>query len=262
MGRPLGFIIISLLFLSCNSDDAPTQPVTADFAGYWQLDKTLKDGVSVGFDKIPSSLATNLQNQYFFLDGTTNQFELILEVSISVVFYAGQWDINAGTFTTKYKSGGSSIYNVKSFSKNEFILIDQTNREYDLIFKRIEKDNYPETILSSTINGQAYIAVSNQAYSRNGIIELTGENSVGDWIAIFINNPENLVAKQVYPIGTSGVYRSSLSADSFTSIQGQFEIKKITSSYISISFLFDCKNQSGAQVSITNGIFKAIVKKD
>ncbi len=264
MKKNIGFVIVSLLLISCGGDKqvVPVLPTIKDVSGYWKLDKMLKNGVSVSFDQNPNTLATNLQNQYAVFNDSNNSFEMILEIPITVIIYKGSWELNQSTFTTKYAGGGSAIYDVKSFTANELVLVDQRNREFDLSFKRLLVDDYPETVLTANVNGQGFVGNGNQAYRSTSSLALTGENLAGEWINLTINNPDALVAGQSFALGLgNGIYRATPNGTLLGSIDGNITINKISSTYISLSFQFNAKTQSSAQVSITNGTFKAIIKR-
>jgi len=263
MKKNIVFVIVALLLVSCDKETILVLPTIQDVSGYWKLDKMLKNGVSTSFDQNPNTLATNLQNQYVTFNELNDSFEMTLEVPITVIIYKGSWALDQKTLTTKYTGGGSAVYDIKSFSANEIVLVDQGNREFDLSFKRLQKDDYPETVFTANINGQAFVGNGNQAYRSTSSLQLTGENLSGEWINIGINDPDALTKGQSYamsPLG--GIYRATPGGELYSAVDGNITINKISSTYISISFQFNAKTQGGSEVAIANGIFKAIIKNN
>lgn len=262
----LSHVIVVFFFLllsSCSEDEQSAFPTKSDLEGYWKLTKIERSGTAISFDdyQSPNNSAKGIDNQYYSFSSTGEVIEMT-ETSINVIIWKGQWDLVEDQLNISFTIGGSPKFNVISFNQSEIELTNQLALEYGLIFTRIEKDDFPETLMSATVNGQEFEARSNQAYLESGgYIQLSGENIQSDWISIIINNPSTLTAGATYAIGDgqiSAVYRSG--TENFGAYEGQLTIEKIKTDYISATFSFKAKLSSGSEVNITNGKFKAIVK--
>ncbi|HNV27513.1 MAG TPA: DUF6252 family protein [Cyclobacteriaceae bacterium] len=264
--NPVIIVFFFFLLISCSEDKQPDKPVfptKSDLEGYWKLTKIMQSGTAISFDdyQSPSNSARGIDNQYYYFN-STGEFLETTELSISVIIWDGLWEVLEDKLTASYSLGGSSKFKVISFNQNEITLTNQFALEYNLVFTRIEKGDFPETLMSATVDGQAFEATSNQAYRENGgYIQITGNNIQSDWMSITINNPSTLVAGTNYVIGDGvifALYRKG--TDEFGAYDGQLKIEKIRTDYIDVTFSFKAKTLSGTEVNIIDGKFKAIIK--
>lgn len=267
MPKPSRLIIVFFfaILIGCSKNEQPPAlPTKSDFEGYWKLSTITQSGTPINIDAYVSPIyGKGLKNQYYYF-ASTGEFVETNELSINVLVWTGQWEITDDRLMTSSSGGGNSKFKIISFGQNEFIITNQLALEYNLGFIRIEKNGYPETLMTATVDGQNFTARSNQAYLESGgYIQLTGDNSQSDWISITLNDPASLVAGVTYTIGDgkiSSVYRKGNSDILFGAYEGQVKIEKITSDYVDVTFSFKAKTQDGDEVNIINGKFKAIIK--
>lgn len=263
-------VLFFSLASSCSEDKLPDPqpvlPTKSDIEGYWKLTKIIQSGTPISFEEYVSpNSGKGVKNQYYYFN-STGGFVETTELSVNVIIWQGQWEVKEDRVNANYATGGSAKYKVDSFSQNEITLVNQFALEYSLVFTRIEKNDYPESLMSASVDGQNYTSASFQAYlEKGGYIQLTGnfKSDFSDWMSITLNNPTDLVAGATYTIGDAVISALYKKGDTvFGSSTGQLKVEKIRSDYIDVTFSLISKSVAGAEVNITNGKFMAIVKNN
>lgn len=239
-------------FSSCSKDDDPKIIGEQDLHGYWKLDRVLEDGDEIDFDDYVS----NLEDFYYYFD-EDGRFHTVTDYGASaLVGFSGDWELEESELSIELDQGSNDDIDIISFSANEITLEDG---DYQLIFERIDEEDFLWSDVSATVDGNEYVSLVTQGYHETNEVVFYAESGNGYTLAVFVDprvvDEGDDIDLTDGDVAAVGYYNDT---DFFFSVSGELHVERLDSDLFEGTFDDVVADEISVleNVEITNGRFK------